>query len=140
MKSNRWFSAIQTKFNHAWEKIKGGKILTNGISNLLPIQDFTASKAFDTQISLPGLDKNDVKIEVQGDYLVVSSEKKYEKEDRNAHWYRKETGYSVFRRVFRLPENADPDRVRAEMKNGVLSISMPEKKGYHAHTKLIPVS
>lgn len=88
---------------------------------------------------MPGLDKKDVKIEIQNDCLIISSEKKYEKEEKNKNRMCREYGYASFQRMFQLPESADNDKVQAEMKNGVLSIKVAKKKDYIENKKQIAI-
>ncbi len=90
-------------------------------------------------IPLPGFDKKDVNIEVQNGYLVISSEKKHEKEDKNKNWLRKEYSFSSFRRVLHLPTNADANNIKAKMKNGILTLKVNKKKDYESKNKMIIV-
>jgi HSP20 family protein len=141
----KWnISDIKPKFPNVIEKFLGKKI-TDGVENneevsVLPSVNIAdAEKDFEVNIALPGIDKKDVKVEVQNDCLLVSSEKQYEKEEKNKNWMRREYSYASFRRTFKLPESADQDKIQAEMKNGVLSIKVSKKAGYIENKKQIAI-
>jgi HSP20 family protein len=144
MKLFKWETNIKPTFPNIIEKFLGRKI-TNGVSrgedvSTVPSVNISdANKAFEVNVALPGLDKKDIKIEIQNDCLVVSSEKQYETEDKNKNWIRREYGYASFQRMFQLPESADHDKVQAEMKNGVLSIKIAKKLGYESKIKQIMI-
>ncbi|NOY96235.1 MAG: Hsp20/alpha crystallin family protein [Chlorobi bacterium] len=144
MKLFKWKSDIKPTFPNIIEKFFGKKI-TDGVApdenvaTLPSVNISDANKAFEVDIALPGLDKKDVKIEIQDNCLVVSSEKQYEKEDKDKNWIRREYGYASFQRMFELPENVDENKVKAKMKNGVLSISIAKKKGHESNIKQIDV-
>ncbi|KAL4555940.1 hypothetical protein LXL04_038574 [Taraxacum kok-saghyz] len=70
---------------------------------------------------LPGIKKEEVKVEVEEDRILqISGERNVEKEDKNDTWHRVERSSGKFTRRFRLPENAKMDHVKAAMKNGVI--------------------
>ncbi|KAK1660650.1 hypothetical protein QYE76_048809 [Lolium multiflorum] len=72
---------------------------------------------------LPGVKKEEVKVEVEdGNVLVVSGERTKEKEDKNDKWHRIERSSGKFVRRFSLPENTKLDQVKAGLENGVLTI------------------
>ncbi len=145
MKLFKWnISDIKPKFPKIVEKFLGKKITDEAANNeevsVIPSVNIAdVDKAFEVSVALPGLDKKDVKIEIHNDCLIVSSEKQYEKEEKNKNWMRREYGYASFQRKFQLPESADQDRIQAEMKNGVLSIKVAKKAGYIETKKQIVV-
>ncbi|MFW5726740.1 MAG: Hsp20/alpha crystallin family protein, partial [bacterium] len=61
------------------------------------------NKAFEVSVALPGMEKKDVQIEVEGDCLVISSQKQFTKEEGEGRWMRREYGYASFQRIFQLP-------------------------------------
>jgi HSP20 family protein len=74
---------------------------------------------------LPGLNKEDVKVEMTDDGLVIQGERKREHEERREGFYRSERSYGRFYRLVPLPEDANAEQVRAQFNNGVLEISVP---------------
>jgi HSP20 family protein len=73
---------------------------------------------------LPGLSKDDVKVDITEDAILIEGERKYEHEQREEGVYRSERGYGQFRRQIPLPEGVKTDTASANFKNGVLEITM----------------
>jgi HSP20 family protein len=86
-------------------------------------------KNFEVSISLPGLKKEEIKIEINERKLIVSGERKFEKQE-GKKYHTMETRYGSFKRSFYLPDTIHTDSIRAEFTDGILKISLPkdEKK------------
>ncbi|BBH04710.1 HSP20-like chaperones superfamily protein, partial [Prunus dulcis] len=90
---------------------------------------------------LPGLKKEEVKVEVADDrVLQISGERNIEKEDKNDKWHRVERSSGKFLRRFQLPENAKVDEIKAAMENGVLSVTVPKAEVKKPDVKAIEIS
>jgi HSP20 family protein len=74
---------------------------------------------------LPGMNKDDVKVEVVDNQLVIHGERRQQHEEHEGESWRSERSYGSFYRSIPLPENAKMDEARAEFKNGVLEVTMP---------------
>ncbi|TYJ33345.1 hypothetical protein E1A91_A05G097100v1 [Gossypium mustelinum] len=90
---------------------------------------------------VPGLKKEEVKVEVEDDrVLQISGERNMEKEDKNDTWHRVERSSGKFMRRFRLPENAKMDQIKASMENGVLTVTVPKLEVKKPDVKAIDIS
>lgn len=78
---------------------------------------------------LPGLAKDDVKVEVTDEGLLIEGERKHEHEERHEGYYHSERSYGMFRRVVPLPEGAKIDQAKAQFKEGVLEVTVPIPEG-----------
>jgi HSP20 family protein len=86
------------------------------------------NEKFEIEIAAPGLEKEDFKIDLKNDYLLVYSEKKDKKEEKEkGKLVRSEFRYSSFQRSFALPKDIDLNAIQANHKNGVLVIELPKK-------------
>ncbi|XP_044480174.1 18.1 kDa class I heat shock protein-like [Mangifera indica] len=93
------------------------------------------------QADLPGLKKEEVKVEVEdGRVLRISGERSRENEDKNDKWHRLERSSGKFMRRFRLPENAKMDQIKAFMENGVLTVTVPKQEEKKPEVKSIEIS
>ena len=88
---------------------------------------------------VPGLTKNDVKVEVSDGELVIEGERKMEQEDKENGSYRRECAYGAFRRALRLPEGVKADRAKATFKDGVLEVTMPAQAHQKKHGRRLKI-
>jgi HSP20 family protein len=79
------------------------------------------------RFELAGVDPKDVDIRFENGVLTIKGERKLEREDRKENYHRVERSYGAFTRSFSLPGTVDPEKIRAESKNGVLAVVLPKK-------------
>lgn len=84
-------------------------------------------EAFHVHAELPGLTKEDVQITLENNVLRLSGERRFEKEDEKDSYHRIERAYGSFTRSFTLGSGVDSEGVKAQFKDGVLTISIPKK-------------
>jgi HSP20 family protein len=87
---------------------------------------------------LPGLNKDDVKVEWTQDGLTISGERRSEQEDRREGIYRSERSYGSFKRTIPIPDEADVEHAKATFENGLLTVSVPVPETVE-HRREIPI-
>lgn len=96
-------------------------------------------KSFDITVELPGMEEKDIQIRLANGNLVISGEKKDEKEETRKDYHLSERHYGSFERIFSLPKGVDVDHIEASFSKGVLAISLPKRPEAVKPEKLIPV-
>ncbi len=79
------------------------------------------------RFELAGVEPKDVDVRFENGVLTLKGERKLEREDRRENYHRVERSYGTFTRSFSLPGTVDAEKIRAESKNGVLSIYLPKR-------------
>jgi len=87
---------------------------------------------------LPGMTEKQIDLKLEGNTLTLKGERKMENEDKKSNYHRVESYYGSFTRSFRLPDSVDCDKISAEYKNGVLTVTLPQRP--EVKPREIPVS
>lgn len=82
---------------------------------------------FKLELSAPGFEKKDFKIDVQDGVLSISAENKKESEEKKENYRKREFSYNSIRRSFALPENVKEEGIDAKYENGILKLILPKK-------------
>ena len=69
-----------------------------------------------------------------GDRLIIQAEREFEKEDDEDAYYRHEVGYGKLMRIIALPVKVDPEKIHAELKDGILEVVLPKLEVAERHT------
>ena len=91
-------------------------------------------------VELPGVEPENVRLEVRDNALIVAGEKKQENRDDKKNQHVLERVYGSFQRVLALPEDADAEAVTATHKNGVLTVTIPRKVPAQSRAKSIEIT
>jgi HSP20 family protein len=91
-----------------------------------PIDVFEREDAIFLKADLPGLDEDDLRIEVNDNALVISGERRSEAQEEKNGYYRVERSYGAFSRSLVLPDGVDADRIEANFDRGVLEVKVPK--------------
>jgi HSP20 family protein len=86
------------------------------------------NKEYMVELAVPGMKKDDFKIDIDGNMLTISSEKEETKEEKEKKFTRKEYNYSSFSRSFTLPDEINKEKIDAKYENGILKIALPRKE------------
>ena len=103
------------------------------------IEIFDRKGEFVVRADLPGMIKDDVKIEISNGELVIQGERKEEKEQKEKGYYACERSYGAFYRALPLPDGVKTDEAKATFKDGVLEIAMPAGKLPEKHGRQLEI-
>lgn len=108
---------------------ENGKCDTAAVADWVPVVDIAEDdKEYLIKAELPEVEKENVHVTVENGRLILSGERKFEKEETGKKYHRVERSYGSFLRSFNLPENADPEKVEAEFKDGLLRVHLPKQE------------
>lgn len=119
---NRVFSSV----NWPWSSERPA--LTSGNFAFAPaIESYVDRDArkFVCRVVLPGVDPSEVNVQVQGNMLTISGERKLHREEKDVDYLHRELVYGTFTRTLTLPEGVEADKLTAEYRNGVLELTAP---------------
>ncbi len=105
-----------------------------------PVIDFQDKEDhFLVEAEIPGIDKEDIEVEVKEDKLTISAEKEEEVKEEGEDYIRQERGYHSFYRELPMPDNVLTDEVEASLENGILNIQLPKKEPEKKKGKTIEI-
>jgi HSP20 family protein len=120
---------LQERMNRLFEESFAGRLEEEalvGSGTWAPLADaYETPEGFVVLLELPGIDKDDVEIQVDGDLLIVKGERRG-LTSRPERFHRMERSHGPFLRSFKLNDEVDPDRVTANMRDGVLRLELPK--------------
>lgn len=117
---------VQRSFNNIFPEYIFQKDL-NGFAMPVDIKEY--DDKYLLKAELPGIKKEDIKIDVEKSYIKIEATKEISKEDDDKHKYHKsEFKYGNYSRTLYFPYEADPDKAEASLKNGILEITLPKLK------------
>jgi HSP20 family protein len=103
----------------------------------VPLADVVDTQdAYVVELELPGLGREDVVVQAQGDEVLVRGERRPDLGDGPQSFHRLERRYGPFARGFRFSEEVDPDRIEAAFDDGLLRLTVPKARGRSARVKV----
>lgn len=96
--------------------------------------------AYLIKAEIPGVKKEDVKVTLQNGMLIFQGERKMEKEEKGKKFHRIERAFGSFLRSFRMPDDIDKSNIKAEFKEGLLSITLKKSDKTKAKNSAINIS
>lgn len=109
-------------------------------SSLGPSDLSETDEAYELEVDLPGLKRDDVAVDYSSGMLTISGERSDEREDKRRGYHLSERSYGSFRRGFRVPDNVEPDRIEARFTDGVLKVHLPKSEDARRNSRRIEVS
>lgn len=92
-----------------------------------PVDIIEKDNAYEVTVDVPGFDEKDIEIKLINGTLCIKGERKSEKEEKKEDYYLSEREFGSFERRFELPEGIDSDKVEANLKKGVLTVTLAKK-------------
>jgi HSP20 family protein len=97
-------------------------------ANMPSVNIIETEEGFSLELAAPGLKKEDFKINLDNNILSISAETQNESEEKTEKMIRKEFCYNSFRRSFSLPKAIDLEKIKADYKDGILSVGLPKRE------------
>ncbi|HEY0652143.1 MAG TPA: Hsp20/alpha crystallin family protein [Chryseosolibacter sp.] len=124
---------VPTTFSNLIDKFFNESLSRQGGSaySFVPKVDIVENeKAFEIHVAVPGMNKEDFKIDLNDNFLTISGERKFTAEKESNNFRSIETQYGTFSRSFAMPDNVDAAKISASYTNGILQLVIPkdEKK------------
>ncbi len=97
--------------------------------SFMPNVDISETETqFEISAELPGLNKDEIKIDLENGRLTLSGERKFVNEDEGKNFHRVETSYGTFSRSFYLPDSINEDSIKARYEDGLLNITIDKQE------------
>jgi HSP20 family protein len=124
---------VPTSFSNLIDRFFNESVARTGgsVFSFVPRVDVVENeKSFEISMAVPGMNKEDFKIDLNDNLLTISGERKMSQEKKEVNYHFLETQYGSFSRSFALPETADGGKISADYVNGILRLTVPkdEKK------------
>ncbi|HKH13824.1 MAG TPA: Hsp20/alpha crystallin family protein [Solirubrobacterales bacterium] len=130
----REVDSLQSEVNRLFDTFFGGRSANGALRRWVPPMDLVETDDhLVLRADLPGLDSDDVNIEVKDGVLTVSGERKTEHEERADGFYRVERASGGFSRSMSLPQDVDAERIDASFDKGVLEVRIPKPEERKPH-------
>jgi HSP20 family protein len=130
-------------FTNLIDEVFGTETMDTVKRNLMsqvPLANINESDVSHTiELAVPGLKKEDIKIELKENRLTISADVKKEANKENSKNVRKEFSYHSFKRSFNLPKLVDIEKIEAKNENGLLTVIIPKKEAEIKKNKLITI-
>ena len=124
--------AVRSNFDRLFDEFFSAPVAGRGGRESLtgawqPAVDvYEEDSAFVIKAELPGIDKKDISLDVSDGVLTLKGERRHASEEKKDNYYRREMAYGSFQRAFRLPGDVSADLIKADYKDGVLTIEIPK--------------
>jgi HSP20 family protein len=122
-------ASMQREMDRVFDRfMRGGGSVDDGTTSTImpPVDIIEHDNEYIVKVDLPGVKKEDVKITITNDVLTLRGEKTEEKEHKGKNYHRMERGIGSFQRSFTLPTSVKSDKIEAEFRDGILTISLPK--------------
>lgn len=140
---HRRMNSLFEDFFADFERDAFGPILGRGGSHDLAALPRVDVEETDREIKvtadLPGLEEKDVRVTVDEDLLTIQGERKEEREEKRKDYHLMERSFGSFHRTLPLPAGVDKEKIKAALRKGVLTVSLPKRPEARSDRKTIPI-
>ena len=98
----------------------------NGTGFIPAVDISETEKSFELELAVPGFKKEDFELNYDDGQLTISGERKFETEQKDVNYHKRETRYGTFSRSFHLPENVNDSKIQANYQDGILKVTLPK--------------
>ncbi len=124
----RNFSGLQEQFNRMFESTFPGRADTSALTAWAPAVDiYETENELVLKADLPEISEKDLDVRVENNMLTIRGERKFEQKVNEDNYLRIERTYGSFNRSFGLPNTVNSEAIKAEYKNGVLTVTLPKR-------------
>jgi len=133
-------SSVNPWFNDVFESVFNDPLLTDRLVSRVPAVNIAETDGdFQIELAVPGLKKEDFKINIDKNVLSISSEKKNENSQEGKKFSKREYSYTSFTRSFTLPETIDHNKIDAAYVDGILKLTIAKKEEAKVQSREIAV-
>jgi len=133
---DRFFNRMMPASFARWPQLSSD----SGRTEWAPSADISETdKEYVIRASLPAVKKEDVNVTVDGGIITIKGERKQQSENKSEKFHRVESFYGSFERSFSLPDNVNPDAIRCDSKDGILTVHIPKTEPQKSKPKQISV-
>ena len=120
------YNLVSSPFGSFFDRAFSNNV-SNRVSRFRPDVDvFENDKSYEIHVAVPGMNKDDFKLDIKEGQLTISGERKFEKKMEEKNYHSVETQFGSFVRSFNLPDHVDASKIAAEYNNGILEIVVPK--------------
>ena len=133
------FKELEQLFEDRW-RWRPGLLRGAELPDVPPVDVFEEGDAVVVKAEIPGLRKEEIEVQVEGDLVTISGKKEKEEKVAEEDYYRYERTAGAFSRAVALPVEVEPGKATAQLKDGVLELRMPKKAGVEPKAKKITIA
>lgn len=128
MRRDPSFEALQRDMNRLFDNLLEGGPNSRGTRTWAPpVEIYDTGEQLTVLVELPGFEKDQVNVSFENGQLSLSGERRVE-EQEGRNYHRNERWYGKFERTFQLPAAYDFNKIKAQMRDGILTVTLPKKE------------
>lgn len=125
----RGVGSLQEQINRVFDDVVGRTTDESALSTWVPAVDiYETEHELVVKADIPDVDPKDLDIRVENNLLTIHGERKFEKKVSEENYLRVERSYGTFSRSFSLSNSVNPEAIKADYQNGVLTLSIPKRE------------